>query len=177
MIGTFFANGSPRRFARRACMSKQENPYGVGDCWIDAATFETSSVVVKSRHTRTKSCYALAKSYSLATESTSTIVRLSSIATGSIFIVAESSYDVGGSCCKILATHRLSNQHHICQNKLLATHKLCRIKLCPRFIKLFNHWINLRNCRFDLHYHLFDHHHYRIGLHCGWMDLRCYQSS
>jgi hypothetical protein len=38
---------------------------------------------------------------------------------------------VGGSCCKILATQRLSNQHHICQNKLLATHELRRIKLCP----------------------------------------------
>jgi hypothetical protein len=104
---------------------------GVGDCWIDATTFETSYVVIKSRHTRTKSCYAFAKSNSLATESTSTVVGLSYIATGSIFIAAELNYDVGGSCCKILATQRLSNQHHIYQNKLLATHELRRIKLCP----------------------------------------------
>jgi hypothetical protein len=176
MIRMFFASGSPCRFARRACTSKQEN-LGVGDCWIDAATFETSSVVVKYRHIRTKSCYAFVKSNSLATESTFTVVRLSSIETGSIFIAAESSYDVGGSCCKILATQRLSNQHHICQNKFLATHELSWIKLCPRFIKLFSYWINLRKCRFDLHCHLFDLHHYRIDLHCGWMDLRCYQSS
>jgi hypothetical protein len=77
---------------------------GVGDCRIDAATFETSSVVIKSRHTRTKSHYAFAKSNSLATESTSIVVRLSSIATGSIFIAAELSYDVGESCCRILTT-------------------------------------------------------------------------
>jgi hypothetical protein len=165
MIGTFFASGSPRRFARRACMSKQENPSRCRRLLNRRRNFETSSVVVKSRHTRTNSCYAFAKSNSLATASTSTVVGLSSIATGSIFIAAESSYDVGGSCCKILATQRLSNQHHICQNKLLATHELRRIKLCLRFIKLFTHWINLRNCRFDLHYHLFDHH-YQVDLHC-----------
>jgi hypothetical protein len=52
---------------------------GVGNCWINAATSETSSVVVKSRRTRTKSCYAFAKSNSLTTESTS-------IVTESIFI-------------------------------------------------------------------------------------------
>jgi hypothetical protein len=85
---------------------------GVGDCWFNAATFETNSVIVKSRRTRTKSCYAFAKSNSLATESTSIVVRLSSIATESIFIAAESSYDVGGSCFNVTYTDK-ECYHHV----------------------------------------------------------------